>query len=192
MKKKKTTIFKSLKKYRIMIIAIVILIGMQVLGDLYLPNLMSDIINNGVAKIEYSVNEEKLFEALGKGELPQLTGMLAANNITSEMLGNEEVRNSIKDKMLVASTGEDYTELDTEQIAMFQTMLEKGIVETKSAADIPYIIETGIKMILISLVATIVTIIATYLSTKVSVGFGAGIREEIFKKVSSFSSRKYE
>ena len=189
---KKTTIFKSLKKYRIMIIAIIILISLQVLGDLYLPNLMSDIINNGVAKIDYSINEEKLFEALQKGELPELTSILTEKNITPEMLGNEEVRNGIKDQMLVAPSSQDYTQLDTQQLAMFQTMLEKGIVETKSAADIPYIIDVGIKMILISLGATIVTIIATYLSTKVAVGFGTRIREEIFKKVSNFSSRKYE
>lgn len=41
-------ILRYLKPYRITVIAILVLVFFQTLGDLYLPTLMSDIINNGV------------------------------------------------------------------------------------------------------------------------------------------------
>jgi ATP-binding cassette, subfamily B, multidrug efflux pump len=41
-------LFKFLKQYRLYIVAIVLLVFTQVLANLYLPTLMSDIINNGI------------------------------------------------------------------------------------------------------------------------------------------------
>ncbi|NTV91332.1 MAG: ABC transporter ATP-binding protein, partial [Clostridiales bacterium] len=41
-------LYKYLKPYTAMVIGVLVLIFLQTLGDLYLPTLMSDIINNGV------------------------------------------------------------------------------------------------------------------------------------------------
>jgi ATP-binding cassette, subfamily B, multidrug efflux pump len=41
-------LFKYLKPYSVMIIAVLVFVFLQTLSDLYLPTLMSDIINNGV------------------------------------------------------------------------------------------------------------------------------------------------
>ncbi len=41
-------VFKYLKPYRAMVVGVLILVFLQTLGDLYLPTLMSDIINTGV------------------------------------------------------------------------------------------------------------------------------------------------
>ncbi len=41
-------LFKNLKPYIAMVIATVIFVALQSIGDLYLPTLMSEIINEGV------------------------------------------------------------------------------------------------------------------------------------------------
>ena len=113
---------------------------------------------------------------------------MQANNITPQMLENEEVRTQIRENMLTASDNQDYTNLEPEQLVMFQSMIEKGIVEAKSVADIGYILKVGGLMLLVSFGATIITIIATYFSSNIAMGFGTKIREAIFTKVEAFSS----
>ena len=56
-----------------------------------------------------------------------------------------------------------------------------------SDADMEYIKNVGIKMIITSLVITSVTIIASYLSARISMGYGKVLRQKIFEKVSTFS-----
>ena len=41
-------LYRFLKPYTVMVIGVVFFVALQTLGDLYLPTLMSDIINNGV------------------------------------------------------------------------------------------------------------------------------------------------
>lgn len=41
-------LYRFLKPYTVMVIGVIFFVGLQTLGDLYLPTLMSDIINNGV------------------------------------------------------------------------------------------------------------------------------------------------
>ncbi|HHV71337.1 MAG TPA: ABC transporter ATP-binding protein [Clostridia bacterium] len=43
-------IFKFLKPFRLMVLGVLVLVFLQTLGDLYLPTLMSDIINQGVMR----------------------------------------------------------------------------------------------------------------------------------------------
>ena len=87
MKEKKHTIFRYLKPYTFIITVVVIFVAIQAVADLYLPNLMSDIINNGVAKVEYSVNEEKLMESIQKGELPEFTRIYAGKQYNTANVG---------------------------------------------------------------------------------------------------------
>ena len=43
-------LFKNLKPFRLMISCVLVLVFLQTISDLYLPTLMSDIINDGVMK----------------------------------------------------------------------------------------------------------------------------------------------
>lgn len=53
--------------------------------------------------------------------------------------------------------------------------------------DIPYILQTGLKMLLIALVGSICMIIASYLSSKTAMSFGKDLRSDVFGKVERFS-----
>jgi len=54
-------------------------------------------------------------------------------------------------------------------------------------SDIPYIIKTGVWMLGFSVMAILVTILSSYLSSKVAVGFGRDLRRALFINVESFS-----
>ncbi len=53
--------------------------------------------------------------------------------------------------------------------------------------DIPYILQTGLKMLLVALVGSIGMIIASYLSSKTAMSFGKDLRSDVFGKVERFS-----
>lgn len=102
-------LFKFLKQYTIQIAVVIVLLFIQVLSDLYLPTLMADIVDKGLAN-----------------------------------------------------------------------------------KDVNYILKTGGFMLLIAAGGTLCAIIATYLSSKTSVGFGRQLREKIFAKVESFSLHEFD
>lgn len=102
-------LFKFLRQYTIQIAVVIVLLFLQVLSDLYLPTLMSDIVDIGL------VNK-----------------------------------------------------------------------------DINYILKIGSLMLVIAAGGTICAIIATYLSSITSVGFGKILRDEIFTKVESFSLHEFD
>ena len=102
-------LYRLLKPYTASIVVVVVLLFVQVLSDLYLPTLMADIVDKGLA--------------------------------------------------------------------------------TK---DINYIIKIGAFMLFIAAGGTLAAIIATYLSSKIAVGFGKIVREKLFSKVESFSLHEFD
>lgn len=66
---------------------------------------------------------------------------------------------------------------------LMANVVDIGIVNS----DIPYIIQTGIWMLVLSVMAILVTIFSIYLSSKVAVGFGRDIRRYLFVNVEGFS-----
>jgi len=102
-------LFRLLKQYSVQIVVVIVLLFVQVLSDLYLPTLMADIVDKGLAN-----------------------------------------------------------------------------------KDVNYIIKIGGFMLFIAAGGTVCAIIATYLSSKTSVGFGKILRENIFTKVESFSLHEFE
>ncbi|MEF9991693.1 MAG: ABC transporter ATP-binding protein [Romboutsia sp.] len=101
-------LLKSLKSYSGIIIIVFILVFLQSLSDVYLPNLMSDIIDKGV------VNK-----------------------------------------------------------------------------DTNYILNTGFEMILVTIGGGIATILASYFSSKVAMGFGRDLRQRVFDRVEDFSHMEF-
>lgn len=66
---------------------------------------------------------------------------------------------------------------------LMANVVDVGIINS----DISYIIQTGVWMLALSLMAIIVTILSIYLSSKVAVGFGRDLRRQLFVNVESFS-----
>ncbi|MGL5314350.1 MAG: ABC transporter ATP-binding protein [Peptostreptococcaceae bacterium] len=101
-------LLKNLKPYTGIILLVFVLVFLQSLADVYLPNLMSDIVDTGVV-----------------------------NN------------------------------------------------------DTGYIIDTGMKMILVTIGGGIVTIVASYFSSRVAMGLGRDLRNKVFEKVEDFSLQEF-
>lgn len=182
-------ILKYLKPFKFMIFAIIIMVAVQSIGELYMPNLMSDIINNGISKVEYSIDENALKNAIVTGQIPELTAMLESKGITKEYLAQngDEVIASLKSNDISADDSQDLKSMSAEEYKLFQKMLSFGIIEAKNVSDMEYIKNVGTKMIIVAFVITGVTIIASYLSSKISMGYGKLLREKIFEKVTTFS-----
>ena len=182
-------ILKYLKPFKFMIFAIIIMVAVQSIGELYMPNLMSDIINNGISKVEYSIDENALKNAIVTGQIPELTAMLESKEITKEYLAQngDEVIASLKSNDISADDSQDLKSMSAEEYKLFQKMLSFGIIEAKNVSDMEYIKNVGTKMIIVAFVITGVTIIASYLSSKISMGYGKLLREKIFEKVTTFS-----
>lgn len=182
-------ILKYLKPFKFMIFAIIIMVAVQSIGELYMPNLMSDIINNGISKVEYSIDKNALKNAIVTGQIPELTAMLESKGITKEYLAQngDEVINSLKSNAISADDSQDLKSMSAEEYKLFQKMLSFGIIEAKNVSDMEYIKNVGTKMIIVAFVITGVTIIASYLSSKISMGYGKLLREKIFEKVTTFS-----
>ena len=182
-------LLKYLGQFKFMIIAIVLMIAIQALGELYMPNLMSDIIDNGISKVEYSIDENALKNAILTEQLPELNDMLEEKGITKEIFAenSNQIIASIKQEVTSAESSDDLTSMDAEAYVLFQKMLSLGIVEAENVSDMEYIKNIGIKMIITSFIITAVTIIASYLSSRISMGYGKILRQKIFEKVSTFS-----
>ena len=182
-------ILKYLKRFTFMIIVIVLLVAIQAVLELYLPNLMSDIINNGVSKVEYTIDEKALKNAILTDQIPQLTSLLQENGISKEMIleNGDNILSGMKDKMLSAQDSTDIENLDSNTYAMFQDMLSSGIVQAKNVSDMDYIIKIGTKMLIVSFIIVTVTIAASYISARISMNYGKVLRQAIFEKVSTFS-----
>lgn len=182
-------LLKHLGKFKLMIFTVIIMIALQALGELYMPNLMSDIIDNGISKVEYSIDEKALKNALITNQLPELNSLLEEKGITKDMIisNSDQIISNIKNQAISAENSDDLSNMDTETYMMFQKMLTMGIIESENVSDMEYIKQVGIKMIITSLVITTVTIIANYLSARISMGYGKVLRQNIFEKVSTFS-----
>ncbi len=182
-------VLQYLKPFKVMIFFIIIMVAMQAIGELYMPNLMSDIINNGISKVEYSIDETALKNAIATDQLPMLTQMLESQGITKEYLAenSEGLVDSLKSSMVSADGSQDLNSMSDEQYTLFQDMLSSGIIVAKNVSDMDYIKSVGTKMIIVALVITLVTIIASYLSSKISMGYGKVLRQKIFEKVTTFS-----
>ncbi|KHD34338.1 multidrug ABC transporter ATP-binding protein [Clostridium acetobutylicum] len=110
-------LLKKLKPFWISVIALLFLAFFQSMADLYLPTLMSDIVNNGISKVN-----------------------------------------------------------------------SKGV----SAPDVPYIWQTGGKMILVTAGSMICAILVSLLASKITMGLTRNIRKELFTRVESYSMNEFD
>ena len=178
-------LLKYLKPFRFMILCIVFLIAVQAIGELYMPNLMSNIIDNGISKVEYNLDTKALKNAMLTDSVPELTAKLEEKGITKDIfiLNSDNILASIENEMLSAENSDDLTSMDTEDYVLFQKMLSLGIIEAENVSDMEYIKEVGTTMIIVTFVIVCVTVLANFLSAKISMGYGKILRQKIFEKV---------
>jgi len=67
-------------------------------------------------------------------------------------------------------------------------IIDKGVVGN----DTGYILSTGVLMILVTLVGAVAALFANYLSAKTGTAFGRDLRNNVFKKVESFSLHEFD
>lgn len=66
---------------------------------------------------------------------------------------------------------------------LMSDIVDKGIVK----GDNDYIWRVGVRMLLVSFLGVLASVVASYTSSVVSMGLGRDLRDEVFKKVTSFS-----
>ena len=107
------------------------------------------------------------------------------NNLTSEDLA-----------MIISISKEKMSELEPsilEQYAINYVKNEYIAVGIDlDAYQINYIIKTGLIMLGFSLVAMVLTISSTYLSTRIATNFSRDLRSKVTNKVMSFSTKEFE
>ena len=75
------------------------------------------------------------------------------------------------------------TMTDLELPDLMSEIVNTGIVQ----GDIPYILGRGVIMLLVALLGTGCTILTSYLTAKIGMGFSRDLRQKVFTKVESFS-----
>ena len=72
---------------------------------------------------------------------------------------------------------------DLELPDLMSDIVDSGIVQ----GDVSYILGRGGVMLLVALLGTVCTILTSYLSSKIGMGFSRDLRKKVFEKVESFS-----
>ncbi|MCR8744748.1 ABC transporter ATP-binding protein [Romboutsia lituseburensis] len=70
---------------------------------------------------------------------------------------------------------------------LMSDIVDKGVINK----DTNYIINTGFKMILVTFLGGVVTVSASYFSSKVAMGFGRDLRNKVFDRVENFSLQEF-
>ena len=172
-----TKLAKFLKPFIFAIILLVILVFTQAMCDLKLPDLMSGIVNNGLAKVEYSFDQEKLHQALSDGEFPELQAYI-------NIIDFDSVSEQMKESILNNNKTED---IDPKTLGIIHKMMELEIIKSNPNPDKELILKTGGFMLLITLLSGVTTITVSFLASRVSIGAGAGIRKGIFTHIEKFT-----
>lgn len=68
------------------------------------------------------------------------------------------------------------------------SIIDKGVVQ----GDLEYIIKTGVMMLIVAALGGLGTIVSSYYSAKVGIGFSKSLRDDIFRKVDSFSLKEVD
>jgi len=71
---------------------------------------------------------------------------------------------------------------------LMSDIVNKGITNS----DVNYIINHGIRMLLVALGSSLAAVIASYLSSHIAIGFSEDLRELIFRRVSDFSLFEFD
>ena len=202
-------IFKYLKKYIFVVLAIIALTFVQVQTELSLPDYMSGIVTNG---IQYSGVVEEVPKQLSAKDMDTILSFMndkdkafvlnCYSNIDDKniyKLNNEidglgnVMQEPLVNAYLLSNNVSDIDVKDNHSsiVKLYIKQLYNNVGLNVLDIQNKYILSAGLIMLGIAAIGVLVQILATYLSTRTSAKIAATMRRDIFEKVESFSSSEF-
>ncbi len=198
-------IMKYLGEFKASVIAVVFLLILQAYCDLSLPSYTSDIVDVGIEQggIENAVPEIMRPETLegicllsGKEELIRGHYRLREDGNYELQAEEPETIAALDEAMRGAIVtlyhqGENTEELSDTMASQMAVMFVRAEYEALgvdlNAIQTEYLLKTGGKMLLMTILMMTASIAVGFLAARVSAGIGMRLRDRVFRKVVSFS-----
>ncbi len=198
-------IMKYLGEFKASVIAVVFLLILQAYCDLSLPSYTSDIVDVGIEQggIENAVPEIMRSETLegicllsGKEELIRGHYRLREDGNYELQAEEPETIAALDEAMRGAIVtlyhqGESTEELSDTMASQMAVMFVRAEYEALgvdlNAIQTEYLLKTGGKMLLMTILMMTASIAVGFLAARVSAGIGMRLRDRVFRKVVSFS-----
>lgn len=198
-------IMKYLGEFKASVIAVIFLLILQAYCDLSLPSYTSDIVDVGIEQggIENAVPEIMREETFNGICLLAAEDVLIRENYQQNKDGNYELKAeepetiaALDEAMREAIVtlyhqGNAQEELSDTMAAQMAVMFVRAEYEALgldlNAIQTRYLLTTGGKMLLMTILMMTASIAVGFLAAKVSAGIGMRLRNRVFRKVVSFS-----
>ena len=139
-----------------------------------------------------AIVEKPLFitQLLNDHDLLQKMNITNADDLYSAISNNPQMKDSILSKVDVSLSG--YTSENIEAASIMALKSEYATLGVSiSSLQNAYIMREGFIMLLISLAGSLCAMVASYLSSRAATGACKNMRDDVFKKVESFSSDEF-
>ena len=139
-----------------------------------------------------AIVEKPLFitQLLNDHDLLQKMNITTADDLYSAISNNPQMKDSILSK--VDESLSEYTSENIEAASIMALKSEYAILGVSiSSLQNAYIMREGLIMLLISLAGSLCAMVASYLSSRAATGACKNMRDDVFKKVESFSSDEF-
>ena len=139
-----------------------------------------------------AIVEKPLFitQLLNDPDLLQKMNITNADDLYSVISNNPQMKDSILSK--VDESLSEYTSENIEAASIMALKSEYAILGVSiSSLQNAYIMREGLIMLLISLAGSLCAMVASYLSSRAATGACKNMRDDVFKKVESFSSDEF-
>lgn len=198
-------IMKYLGEFKASVVAVIFLLILQAYCDLSLPSYTSDIVDVGIEQggIENAVPEVMREETFNGICLLSGNDALIRENYEQNGDGNYELRTKEPDTIAAldeamkeaivtlyhqGETQEELSDTMAAQMAVMFVRAEYGALGIDlNAIQTRYLLATGGKMLLMTILMMTASIAVGFLAAKVSAGIGMRLRNRVFRKVVSFS-----
>ncbi len=139
-----------------------------------------------------AIVEKPLFitQLLNDHDLLQKMNITSADDLYSAISNNPQMKDSILSKVDESLSG--YTSENIEAASIMALKSEYAFLGVSiSSLQNAYIMREGFIMLLISLAGSLCAMVASYLSSRAATGACKNMRDDVFKKVESFSSDEF-
>ena len=139
-----------------------------------------------------AIVEKPLFitQLLNDPDLLQKMNITSADDLYSAISNNPQMKDSILSKVDESLSG--YTSENIEAASIMALKSEYATLGVSiSSLQNAYIMREGFIMLLISLAGSLCAMVASYLSSRAATGACKNMRDDVFKKVESFSSDEF-
>ena len=183
-------IVKCLSKYKWAILAVIGLLIMQAYCNLALPTYTSNIVNVGIEQSGItSVVPIKLKESTFNSLLEN-SGYSSVIKSSYECISGvcTKVNDNLSESDVISSLEKMYNTTTRSEIINNLKNEYKLLGEDIDSMSMSYIKTTGIKMIIVAILAMGITILSVYVSSKVSTLFSRDLRKKVVEKIISLET----